>query len=54
MLVSTTEVEAISRTIGAAYARRFGRSMSPFVSRPASGTHLIPVGLGLGGVRATP
>jgi galactokinase len=53
MLVSTTEVEAVARTIGATYARRFGRSMSPFVSRPASGTHLIPVGLGLGG-RATP
>jgi galactokinase len=54
MLVSSTEVEAVVRTIGATYARRFGRSMSPFVSRPASGTHLIPVGLGLGGVRATP
>jgi galactokinase len=52
MLVRTSEVDGVIRTIGTGYAREFGRAMSPFVSRPANGTHLISVGPA--GTRATP
>jgi galactokinase len=52
MLVRTSEVDGVIRTIGAGYAREFGRAMSPFVSRPANGSHLIS--FGPAGNRATP
>ena len=47
-LVATAAVASVTERLASAYRGRFGRELTPFVTPPARGAHLVDLSEGLG------